>query len=185
MDNIAIVTQEPFLFNVSVRENIRYGKPNATEREVVEAAKAANIHEDIMSWPDKYEAVIGPGGRDVSVGQKQRINVARAILKNAPILLLDEATSALDSVTEALVQDALDKLMQGRTTFVVAHRLSTLRKADKIAVLANGTIEGFAPHDELLKTSATYQKLWEAQQRPGTGSSATDRGLFERGEPDD
>lgn len=165
MDNIAIVTQEPFLFNVSVFENIRYGKPDATEHEVHEAARAANIHQDIVSWPDRYDTVIGPGGTGVSVGQKQRINIARAILKNAPILLLDEATSALDSMTEKLVQEALDKLMEKRTTLVVAHRLSTLRKADKIAVLANGTVEAFAPHEELLKTSKTYQQLWEAQQR--------------------
>jgi len=166
MDNIAIVTQEPFLFNTSILENIRYGRPNATERQVIEAARAANIHDDIVSWPEKYETVIGAGGIGVSVGQKQRINIARAVLKNAPILLLDEATSALDSVTETLVQDALDKLMESRTTLVVAHRLSTLRKADKIAVLADGTIEAFAPHDELLRTSPTYQDLWNAQQRP-------------------
>ncbi|HUT04564.1 MAG TPA: ABC transporter ATP-binding protein [bacterium] len=165
MDSIAIVTQEPFLFNVSILENIRYGKPNATEREVIEAARAANIHDDIISWPGKYETVIGPGGTSVSVGQKQRINIARAVLKNAPILLLDEATSALDSITETLVQEALDKLMESRTTLVVAHRLSTLRKADKIAVLADGTVEAFAPHDELLGISDTYKKLWKAQQR--------------------
>ena len=171
MDNIAIVTQEPFLFNTSILENIRYGRPNATEREVIDAARAANIHDDIMSWPQKYETVIGAGGTGVSVGQKQRINIARAVLKNAPILLLDEATSALDSVTETLVQDALDKLMESRTTLVVAHRLSTLRKADKIAVLANGAVEAFAHHDELLKTSPTYQELWKAQQRPKGGGT--------------
>ncbi|MCD6327437.1 ABC transporter ATP-binding protein [bacterium] len=172
MDSIAIVTQEPFLFNVSVLDNIKYGKPDATDHEVHEAARAANIHDDIMSWPEKYETVIGAGGTGVSVGQKQRINIARAILKNAPILLLDEATSALDSVTEKQVQDALDKLMESRTTLVVAHRLSTLRKADKIAVLANGTIEAFAPHDELLRISQTYQDLWKAQQRPSGGTAA-------------
>ena len=177
MDNIAIVTQEPFLFNVSILENIRYGKPTATEHEVYEAAKAANIHDDIMSWPDRYNTVIGPGGMEVSVGQKQRINIARAILKNAPILLLDEATSALDSITETQVQEALDRLMEGRTTLVVAHRLSTLRRADRIAVLANGTIEAFAPHDELLRTSPTYQQLWKAQQRVGkeVGESTLNR----------
>ncbi len=180
MDSIAIVTQEPFLFNTSILENIRYGRPNATEREVIEAARAANIHDDIVSWPKKYETVIGAGGTGVSVGQKQRINIARAVLKNAPILLLDEATSALDSITETLVQDALDKLMESRTTLVVAHRLSTLRKADKIAVLANGTIEAFAPHDELLRTSATYQDLWKAQQRPETGRQGGSQQLHAR-----
>ncbi|MBN1592256.1 MAG: ABC transporter ATP-binding protein [Candidatus Coatesbacteria bacterium] len=165
MDNIAIVTQEPFLFNVSVFENIRYGRPDASESEVHEAARAANIHDDIMSWPEKYETIIGAGGTRVSVGQKQRINIARAILKNAPILLLDEATSALDSVTEKQVQEALDKLMADRTTLIVAHRLSTLREADKIVVLANGTVEAFGPHAELLGTSTTYRNLWDAQQR--------------------
>ena len=177
MDNIAIVTQEPFLFNASVFDNIRYGRPDASEEEVYAAAKAANIHDDIMSWPDKYDTLIGPGGTDVSVGQKQRINIARAILKNAPILLLDEATSALDSITEKQVQEALDRLMEGRTTLVVAHRLSTLRKADKIAVLSDGTIEAFAPHEELLRISPTYQQLWAAQQRPSQedGASRLDR----------
>ena len=105
---------------------------------------------------------------EVLVGQKQRINIARAILKNAPILLLDEATSALDSITEKQVQEALDRLMEGRTTLVVAHRLSTLRKADKIPVLSDGTIEAFAPHEELLRTSPRYQQLWAAQHRVGT-----------------
>ena len=164
MANIAIVTQEPFLFNASVFENILYGKPGASEREVHQAAKAANIHDDIIGWPDGYNTMIGPGGTDVSVGQKQRLNVARAVLNNAPILLLDEATSALDSVTEALVQDSLDKLMEGRTTLVVAHRLSTLRKAYRIVVLNNGMVEAFAPHSVLLKTSPTYKMLWSAQQ---------------------
>jgi len=165
MKQLAIVTQEPFLFQVSVMDNIRYGRPDATDEEVIAAAKAANIHHDIASWPDGYETVIGPTRADVSVGQKQRINIARAILKNAPILLLDEATSALDSKTERQVQESLDKLMQKCTTLVVAHRLSTLREADRILVLANGTVEAFAPHEELLRTSSTYQELWKAQQR--------------------
>jgi len=168
MRNLAIVTQEPFLFQVSAMENIRYGRPYATDDEVYAAAVSANIHDDIVSWKDDYDTVIGPKGTDVSVGQKQRINIARAILKNAPILLLDEATSALDSVTEKQVQEALEGLMEKCTTFVVAHRLSTLRKADKIAVLVDGKLEAFAPHDELLKSSPTYQELWEAQQRRGS-----------------
>jgi len=167
MRNLAIVTQEPFLFQVSIMENIRYGRPNATDEEVKSAAEAADIHDDIITWKDGYDTVIGPARADVSVGQKQRINIARAILKNAPILLLDEATSALDSKTEVNVQESLDRLMEKCTTFVVAHRLSTLRGADKILVLANGTVEAFAPHEELLKTSPTYQQLWKAQQRSG------------------
>ncbi|MBN1593523.1 MAG: ABC transporter ATP-binding protein [Candidatus Coatesbacteria bacterium] len=169
MRNLAIVTQEPFLFQVSIMENIRYGRPDATDQEVIEAAKAAGIHEDIITWNDGYNTVIGPTRADVSVGQKQRINIARAILKTAPILLLDEATSALDSKTEVRVQESLDMLMEKCTTFVVAHRLSTLRRADKILVLANGTVEAFAPHEELMTTSATYQQLWMAQER-GDGS---------------
>jgi len=173
MKSLAIVTQEPFLFQVSIMENIRYGRPDAKDEEVFDAAKAAGIHDDIVTWAKGYDTIIGPKGTDVSVGQKQRINIARAILKNAPILLLDEATSALDSVTESQVQEALEQLMEKCTTLVVAHRLSTLRKADKIAVLANGSVEAFAPHDELLKTSPTYQSLWTAQQHSGDkGSSA-------------
>jgi len=168
MRSLAIVTQEPFLFQVSAKENIRYGRPDATDDEVYAAAVSANIHDDIQSWKDGYDTVIGPKGTDVSVGQKQRINIARAILKNAPILLLDEATSALDSATEREVQEALEGLMKKCTTLVVAHRLSTLRKADKIAVLANRKLEAFAPHEELLKSSPTYRELWEAQQRPAS-----------------
>lgn len=172
MKCLAIVTQEPFLFHVSVLENIRYGRPEATPHMVHEAAKAAKIHDDIVSWPEGYDTIIGPRGTGVSVGQKQRINIARAILKNAPILLLDEATSALDSATEVQVQEALDALMKKCTTLVVAHRLSTLRGADRIAVLSNGTIEAFAPHEELLETSPTYQRLWKAQQRPTAQATA-------------
>jgi ABC-type multidrug transport system fused ATPase/permease subunit len=170
MRNLAIVTQEPFLFQVSIMENVRYGRPDATDEEVKSAAKAAGIHEDIISWKDGYDTVIGPTRADVSVGQKQRINIARAILKNAPILLLDEATSALDSKTEVRVQESLDRLMEKCTTFVVAHRLSTLRKAHRILVLANGAIEAFAPHEELLEKSLTYRQLWMAQQRGDTPS---------------
>ncbi|MBN2208648.1 MAG: ABC transporter ATP-binding protein [Candidatus Coatesbacteria bacterium] len=167
MRNLAIVTQEPFLFQVSIMENVRYGRPDATDEEVKSASKAAGIHDDIISWKDGYDTVIGPTRADVSVGQKQRINIARAILKNAPILLLDEATSALDSKTEVRVQESLDKLMEKCTTFVVAHRLSTLRKAHRILVLANGGIEAFASHEELLEKSRTYRQLWKAQQRGG------------------
>ena len=165
MRSLAMVTQEPFLFQVSAMENIRYGRPDASDKEVYAAAASAGIHDHIASLKDGYDTVIGPKGTDVSVGQKQRINIARAILKNAPILLLDEATSALDSATERQVQEALEGLMKKCTTLVVAHRLSTLRKADKIAVLADGKIEAFATHEELLKSSPTYQELWEAQQR--------------------
>src|SRR5262249_55969497 len=146
---LAIVTQEPFLFAASVRENIRCGRPDASDAEVEDAAHVAEIHEEILALPLGYDTALGVGGRILSGGQAQRINVARAILKNAPILLLDEATSSLDSIAEEKVQRAIDKLMAGRTSFIVAHRLSTLRHADRILVLDQGKCVGLGAHDEL------------------------------------
>ncbi len=163
-EKVAIVAQEPFLFSATVRENIRCGRPSAADEEVVAAAQAACIHDEICAMREGYETVVGIGGRDVSRGQAQRINVARAFLKNAPILLLDEATSSLDSVAEANVQQALDKLLESRTSFVVAHRLSTLRNAHRLVVLQNGTLVGFGPHTHLLKECGLYRQLWESQQ---------------------
>lgn len=162
-DRVSLVTQEPFLFATSVRENIRCGRPAATDAEVENAARAAFIHEDIMALPMGYESEIGIGGRQLSGGQRQRVTVARALLKNAPILLLDEATSALDSVAEKAVQRAIDQLMIGRTTFVIAHRLSTLRKANKLLVLEAGRRVGFDTHEALLGSCEVYKRLWEAQ----------------------
>ncbi len=162
-DKVALVTQEPFLFSTSALENIRCGRPDATFAEVQDAARAAYIHDGIMALPEGYESEIGTGGRELSGGQKQRITVARALLKNAPILLLDEATSALDSVAEKEVQRAIDKLMIGRTSFVVAHRLSTLRKADRLLVLDAGRCVGFDKHEVLVERCAVYKKLWETQ----------------------
>ncbi len=161
---VALVTQEPFLFSATVRDNIRCARPSASDREVEEAARAAYIHEQILALPQGYDTPVGMGGRELSGGQRQRISVARALLKNAPLLLLDEATSALDSVAEAEVQRAIDALMVGRTSFVVAHRLSTLRDADRLIVLDEGRLVGFAPHEELLATCGVYQRLWEAQR---------------------
>jgi ABC-type multidrug transport system fused ATPase/permease subunit len=161
---VAIVTQEPFLFETSVRENIRSGRPEATDAEVEEAARVAEIHDEVLALPLGYETVLGVGGRGLSGGQAQRINVARAILKNAPILLLDEATSSLDSIAEAKVQRAIDHLMAGRTTFIVAHRLSTLRGADRILVLDRGRVVGLGSHEKLLASCALYRSLWETQQ---------------------
>jgi ATP-binding cassette, subfamily B, bacterial MsbA len=161
---MALVTQEPFLFSTTARENIRCGRPSAADAEVEEAARAAYIHDEILALPQGYETPIGMGGRELSGGQRQRISVARALLKNAPILLLDEATSALDSVAEAEVQRAIDKLMIGRTSFVIAHRLSTLRNADRLLVFDGGKCVGVGPHDELLRTCSVYQRLWEAQR---------------------
>ncbi len=163
-DALAIVTQEPFLFDANVRENIRCGRPSASDIEVEYAARAAGIHDEILELPDGYETSVGVGGRPVSGGQAQRINVARAVLKNAPLLLLDEATSRLDSIAEAKMQQAVDSLMLGRTTFVVAHRLSTLRTADRILVLDAGRCVGLGSHDELLRECPLYGEMWQTQQ---------------------
>jgi subfamily B ATP-binding cassette protein MsbA len=162
-DQVAIVAQEPFLFSTTARENIRCGRPAATDAEVEDAAKAAFIHEDILAMPSAYDTVIGVGGRQLSRGQAQRINVARAFVKNAPILLLDEATSSLDSVTEANVQEAIDRLLQTRTSFVIAHRLSTLRNANRLLVLDRGKCVGFGTHEELLRDCEIYRRLWDSQ----------------------
>ena len=165
-DKVALVAQDPFLFSTTVRDNIRCGRPTATESEVVAAAKAACIHDEIMAMPDGYDTVIGVGGREVSRGQAQRLNVARAFLKNAPILLLDEATSSLDSVAEAAVQKAIDRLLEQRTSFVVAHRLSTLRHADRLLVLDEGRLVGDGTHERLLAECPLYRQLWESQLLP-------------------
>lgn len=163
-DLVAMVAQEPFLFSATVRENIRCGRPDATDAEVEQAARAACIHDEIVVMSSGYDTAVGIGGQEVSRGQAQRINVARAFIKGAPILLLDEATSSLDSVAEANVQRALDRLLESRTSFVIAHRLSTLRNADRILVINRGALVGFGAHDELLQSCELYRSLWEAQQ---------------------
>jgi ABC-type multidrug transport system fused ATPase/permease subunit len=160
---VAIVTQDPFLFSTTIRENILSGRPDATQEELEEAARAAEIHNEIMAMPEGYETIVGQGGRALSRGEAQRVNVARAILKNAPILLLDEATSSLDSYSEARVQRAVDRLAMGRLAITVAHRLSTLRNATRILVLEQGRAVGLGTHKELLANCLTYQRLWEAQ----------------------
>jgi subfamily B ATP-binding cassette protein MsbA len=160
---IGVVTQETVLFNDTVRNNIAYGQPAVSQKQVEEAAKAALAHDFITELADGYETVIGERGVRLSGGERQRIAIARALLKNAPILILDEATSALDSESEALVQSALQNLMAGRTVFVIAHRLSTVRRADRIVVLENGTIADIGPHDELMKKLGTYRRLYELQ----------------------
>lgn len=163
--NIGIVQQDIYLFNASIRENILYGRLDATEEEVIEAAKRANIHEYILSMPEGYDTVIGERGVRLSGGQKQRLCIARVFLKNPPILILDEATSALDNTTEILIQQALDELCEGRTTLVVAHRLSTVKNADEIAVIADGRITEQGTHDELLQMGGTYATLYRQQFR--------------------
>jgi subfamily B ATP-binding cassette protein MsbA len=161
--NVAAVLQTPFVFNTTVRENIRYGRMTASDAEVESAAQDANLHEEIMALPQGYDTRLGLGGQDLSGGQRQRLNIARALLRNAPILLLDEATSSLDSVSEVRVQEAIERLMRGRTVIAIAHRLSTLRRADRIVVLRDGQVEAVGPHEDLLRRSPTYRTLCEHQ----------------------
>lgn len=163
-ENVAYVPQETTLFHRSIAENIAYSKPDATMEEIQRAAKLANAHEFIMDLPEGYETLVGERGIKLSGGQRQRVAIARAILKDAPILVLDEATSALDSESEALIQDALNKLMAGRTSIVIAHRLSTIASLDKIIVLENGKIVEQGNHHELLKNpKGVYHHLWSRQ----------------------
>jgi ATP-binding cassette, subfamily B, bacterial len=160
---IGTIPQDPSLFNRTLMDNIRYGREDATDKEVIEAAKKAHAHEFIEALPLKYESFVGERGVKLSGGQRQRISVARAILKNAPILILDEATSQLDTITERLIQDSLWDLMQGKTTLVVAHRLSTLLHMDRILVFDKGKIVGDGTHAELLTQGGLYATLWDAQ----------------------
>jgi ABC-type multidrug transport system fused ATPase/permease subunit len=163
-DQMAIVPQDVLLFGGTIKENILYGKPSATDADVIEAAKQANAYDFIMSFPDKFETLVGDRGIQLSGGQRQRVAIARAVLKNPSILILDEATSSLDSESERLVQEALDKLMIGRTSIVIAHRLSTIRNADKIVVLQKGEVVEMGTHQELMANdSGLYQKLSKLQ----------------------
>jgi len=161
--HIAIVGQQPFLFNTTITENIRYGRRNASMNDVVAAAKAANIHDFIAAQPDGYDTITGEQGVRLSGGQRQRITIARAILKNAPILLLDEATSSLDNESEKLVQAGLANLMKDRTTFVIAHRLTTVQHADRIIVLKEGRIVEEGTHDQLLAAGGEYARLYQSE----------------------
>lgn len=163
--HIGIVQQDVFLFVGTIRENILYGRPDATEEEVIEAAKRANIHDYIMTLENGYDTEIGERGVKLSGGQKQRLSIARVFLKDPAILILDEATSALDNTTEVLIQQALDELCKGRTTLVVAHRLSTIRNADEIAVIINGRVAEKGTHESLIEADGTYKKLYSLQFR--------------------
>lgn len=163
--NIGIVQQDVFLFVGTIKENIIYGKPDATDEEIVEAAKKANIHDYIMTLENGYDTQIGERGVKLSGGQKQRLSIARVFLKDPAILILDEATSALDNTTEVLIQQSLDELCKGRTTLVVAHRLSTIRNADEIAVVMDGKITERGTHDELIAANGTYKSLYKLQFR--------------------
>lgn len=169
---VGVVQQESILFNTSVFDNIRYGRPDATEAEVHAAAQAASIHEAILGLPDGYETKIGEEGVKLSVGEKQRVAIARALLADPKILILDEATSSLDSQTEALLQSALDNLMAGRTSFVIAHRLSTIIKADVIVVLEKGIVTEQGTHEELLENNGLYSRLYREQFRVALEAAA-------------
>ncbi len=164
-EQISIVPQEPLLFSGTIADNIRYGRLEATMDEIVAAAKAANAHDFIARLPDGYETEIGERGVRLSGGERQRICVARAFLKDAPILILDEPTSSIDSRTEAVILDALDELMVGRTTFMIAHRLSTVRHADSILAMDHGALVEQGTHDELLRRGGLYAQLHDVQTR--------------------
>lgn len=163
--SIGIVTQDTYLFNGTIRENLLYAKSDATEDELISACRMANIHDFIMKLPDRYDSLVGNRGLKLSGGEKQRISIARVILKNPEILILDEATSSLDSISESRIQDAIDPLLRGRTCLIIAHRLSTILAADRILVISDGRILEQGSHDELLQDSAMYRQLYETQFR--------------------
>jgi subfamily B ATP-binding cassette protein MsbA len=162
-DRIALVTQEPFLFDDSIRANIAYARPGASQLEIEAAARQAAAHDFILELPEGYDTAVGEAGARLSGGQRQRIAIARAFLKDAPILLLDEATSALDTESEAQVQAALERLMAGRTTILIAHRLSTVKNADRLYVIERGRVVETGSHAELVRAGGLYARLAKAQ----------------------
>jgi ABC-type multidrug transport system fused ATPase/permease subunit len=161
---IGFVPQEGFLFADTVRNNIRYGNPSASDEAVIEAARAANVHEDIVALPEGYDTIAGERGSKLSVGQKQRVSIARAFLNNPPILVFDEPTSALDARSEALLKDSLSRLLAGRTTFIIAHRLSTISLARRIIVLDQGRLVENGTHEELLAHGSLYRQLYDSHR---------------------
>jgi len=166
---IGVVLQETFLFSTTIRENITYGRTNATEEEVIEAARAAGIHEEIMAFPQGYNNLVGERGITLSGGQKQRVAIARALLLNPRILILDDSTSNVDMETEYLIQQALRELMKGRTTFIIAHRLTTIQEADKIVILENGEISAIGTHEELIRNPGFYARVYQLQLQSQEG----------------
>ena len=164
MSHISMVFQDVYLFQDTLRNNIRFGKTDATEEEIIAAAQKACCHDFIMRLPKGYDTLVGEGGCTLSGGEKQRISIARAILKDAPIILLDEATASLDPENEVEVQKAIDMLVKGRTVIAIAHRLKTIKNADRIIVLDNGEIKEEGTHDELIRKEGLYAHLWEIQE---------------------
>ena len=164
-DRIGMVSQESYLFNGTIRENLMYASEGLTQADLERACEMANIHDTIMRWPQGYDTVVGNRGLKLSGGEKQRISIARVILKDPRVLILDEATSALDSISEQAIQEAIEKLMKGRTSLVIAHRLSTILAAEKILVIKDGTIAEQGTHDELLEKGGVYRELYETQFR--------------------
>ena len=162
--NISMVFQKVYLFHDTIENNIRFGNPSATQEEIIEAAKKARCHDFIMALPDGYETVIGEGGSTLSGGEKQRISIARAILKNANIVILDEATASIDPENEHLIQQAISELTIGKTVIVIAHRLKTIMGADHIVVLSDGKVEEQGTHSELMCRDGLYRKLWNIQE---------------------
>ena len=180
--NIGIVQQDVFLFNGTFKENILYGRPDASMDEVIDASKKANIYDYIMSLPEGFETQIGERGVKLSGGQKQRLSIARVFLKNPAILILDEATSSLDNTTEILIQQALDELCKGRTTIVVAHRLSTIKNAHKIVVIGSGEIKEEGTHEELLSKNGIYATLYNLQFRSSDNDDLSNQELLALGD---
>ena len=175
--HIGLVLQEPFLFFGTIADNIAYGLPEASRDEIVAAARAAHAHEFILRMPQGYDSLVGERGQGLSGGERQRISIARALLINPRILILDEATSAVDTETEKEIHKALDNLVRGRTTIAIAHRLSTLRKADRLVVMDKGEIVEEGTHDALMETQGAYWRLYEAQQRQAQAEGAVLREL--------
>jgi ATP-binding cassette subfamily B protein len=165
MSNISIVFQDVYLFNDTILNNIKVGKQDATQEEVIAAAKKANCHEFIMKFADKYETVVGEGGSKLSGGEKQRISIARAFLKDAPIVLLDEATANVDPENELIIQNSINELVKNKTVIIIAHKLSTLKQADQILVLKQGEIVQRGTHDELIKSAGIYSDYWRRRQK--------------------